>query len=696
MTANSENKQWQSEFDCVVNNEYFYALTSPADIHHLDYFRYCSPQASDKGVLHRRWASIILPKLKASKIQQVFDQHGRLVREWLQQAAETKRYWNMRAEEEANEIEQRLDRKHHLSLKDNAVDQLDAQFQRYTKKVRGRDAAPDDQVFSTSQPGPPAQLVSVDQAAAPFTASSSTPDNQLFSTSQPGPPAQPVSVDQAAAPSTASSSTPLNQVFSTGLPGPPVQPVSVDQAGAPSTASSSTPDNRVFSTSQPGPPVQPVSVDQAAAPSIASRELISDPNRTIPLAPPSGASTNDDRRVVRTPSATDSDPERDIDLALVTARRRELGDVVNAPLFTFHATIGSLDLGTPFTEYYNKCRVMKGFDAKLATDVIALSGVLCVAHETEVQLEQIGLLMPRVRREVQIPYKDIKKERSAVRLWWDAWHDQYEEDQLRAETTIEGDLKDAGEKETPRKTAKRAVSCSDAKGLLLESLADVHQTLFANLQTSPVPNFSEADGMASFLCPFITPLLQKPDIAQLPPKLTSQQQPQQEHEHLRQNQDGLKRPDIIGNFYKDKIELYYGEIAGIGDHNKCKVAIDRIRIAIWARKSADRIRYLYGLNVALLGLQVLGREINFYKFSWVDDILVMSSIGKMSFPTCLQEMCEIADNVRVWADVQELLEQTCLMLKKAQKLANPSPYTGFPGIWTPSCHSFKARASMAH
>ncbi|KAI8596903.1 hypothetical protein EDD21DRAFT_386905 [Dissophora ornata] len=226
-----------------------------------------------------------------------------------------------------------------------------------------------------------------------------------------------------------------------------------------------------------------------------------------------GTSMGDDARRLRTPSATDSEPDRDFDLSLLTARGRELGDVLNASTFVFEATVGSENLGFYFTAYYNRYRITKGFDPKLATDVIALAGVLCLVNETEVQLELLRPLLPRVKKEVQVPFKDVKKERSVVRSWWEAWHDQYEENQLQAEVTSESqDAEDVDDKETPRKAARRSVSSSNAKGLLLESLANMHQTLFASLQTDPISHFSEVDGMASFLCPFMTPLLQKPDV----------------------------------------------------------------------------------------------------------------------------------------------------------------------------------------
>ncbi|KFH62121.1 hypothetical protein MVEG_11760 [Podila verticillata NRRL 6337] len=44
--------------------------------------------------------------------------------------------WDRRVEEEAKDLERQLDRKHYLSLQANAVDQLDAQLQHYTKEIR--------------------------------------------------------------------------------------------------------------------------------------------------------------------------------------------------------------------------------------------------------------------------------------------------------------------------------------------------------------------------------------------------------------------------------------------------------------------------------------------------------------------------------------------------------------------------------
>lgn len=81
------------EFNDIVNKEYFYTLTYPTETLHLDYFKYSSLQPFDKGAVHRRWLNVILPKLKTSKIQQVFDQYGQLVHEWLEQVAKTKEYW---------------------------------------------------------------------------------------------------------------------------------------------------------------------------------------------------------------------------------------------------------------------------------------------------------------------------------------------------------------------------------------------------------------------------------------------------------------------------------------------------------------------------------------------------------------------------------------------------------------------------
>ncbi|KAF9364616.1 hypothetical protein BGX34_000982 [Mortierella sp. NVP85] len=132
----NRDEPWHEEFDGVVNKGYFNTLTSPAEIHHLDYFKYCSPSSSDKDNLHGRWLNKILPKIRKSRIQKVFDQHKRLAREWLEQTTERKEFWEKRADEEADAMEQQFDRKHRLSLQSNAVDQLDAQFQRYSKKIR--------------------------------------------------------------------------------------------------------------------------------------------------------------------------------------------------------------------------------------------------------------------------------------------------------------------------------------------------------------------------------------------------------------------------------------------------------------------------------------------------------------------------------------------------------------------------------
>ncbi|KAF9188578.1 hypothetical protein BGZ51_000519 [Haplosporangium sp. Z 767] len=237
MTHCSGKESWRKEFDGIVNNEYFYALTSLAEIRHLDYFKYCSPRPSDKDALHRRWLNVILPKLKASKIQQVFDQHGRLVCEWLEQAAETKEYWDKRAEEEANDLERRLDRKHNLSLQANAVDQLDAQFQHYTKKVRALNDVP------------PVLSKSSHRAA-----SSSTSDDWVFGASRPGPPARPASFDQAAAPSTTSYEF-VSGPNRTTPPAPPVPFKPSPWAGAPLAGT----DESMYSTTQTRPyaPAEP-------------------------------------------------------------------------------------------------------------------------------------------------------------------------------------------------------------------------------------------------------------------------------------------------------------------------------------------------------------------------------------------------------------------------------------------------------
>ncbi|KAF9978053.1 hypothetical protein BGZ65_007146, partial [Modicella reniformis] len=56
-------------------------------------------------------------------------------------------------------MEQQLDRKHHLSLQTNAVDQLDAEFQRYTKKIRGHNDVPE---VLSNRPGSPTATVPFD------------------------------------------------------------------------------------------------------------------------------------------------------------------------------------------------------------------------------------------------------------------------------------------------------------------------------------------------------------------------------------------------------------------------------------------------------------------------------------------------------------------------------------------------------
>ncbi|KAF9916285.1 hypothetical protein FBU30_001474 [Linnemannia zychae] len=149
--SRSGKVSWHTEFDDVVNSQYFYTLKLPTDIHHLDYFKYCSPRFSEKDALHRRWLHAILPIFKTSKIQQVFDQHSRLAREWAERIAEREEYWDKRADEEANSMERQLDRKHKLSLQANAVNQLDTQFQQYTKKIR--DSCASTSTSANSTPG---------------------------------------------------------------------------------------------------------------------------------------------------------------------------------------------------------------------------------------------------------------------------------------------------------------------------------------------------------------------------------------------------------------------------------------------------------------------------------------------------------------------------------------------------------------
>ncbi|KAG0350983.1 hypothetical protein BGZ54_003483, partial [Gamsiella multidivaricata] len=167
---------WHVEFDGIVNNKYFYTLSVPTEIHHLDYFRYCSPRPSDKDALHKRWLSVILPNLKASKIQQVFDQHGRLVREWQEQTAETKEYWDKMAEDEANDISRQLDRKHHLICKRmlliNWMPSSSSIPRRSGVLTPASSGNLDDCGSRTNQPRTPPQPSTLDQAAAPSTTSS--------------------------------------------------------------------------------------------------------------------------------------------------------------------------------------------------------------------------------------------------------------------------------------------------------------------------------------------------------------------------------------------------------------------------------------------------------------------------------------------------------------------------------------------
>ncbi|KAI1296946.1 hypothetical protein EDD11_007326 [Mortierella claussenii] len=252
-------------------------------------------------------------------------------------------------------------------------------------------------------------------------------------------------------------------------------------------------------------------------------------------------------------SKSDEEPNyQEFATRLIKANGRPLGEVLKAVPFMFESKIADDDLGVLFTRYYNTCRTFRGFNPKQTTDVIALAGVLCLSSLTETQQDQLGLLLPRLKKLTRLLPRDIRAERTIVRSWWEVWNDK-----------------------------------QDANTITKSSL------FLHSLQSSQLPN---------------------------------------------QDYDGLKRPDIIGQFFKDDLEIYFGEIAGIDVHDKCKIATDLIRIAIWARKSADRILYLYGVKVPLLGLHVIGREITFYKFSWSGNILIMCMVGQMLFPTCLKEM----------------------------------------------------------
>ncbi|KAI7828911.1 hypothetical protein BC939DRAFT_526365 [Gamsiella multidivaricata] len=370
------------------------------------------------------------------------------------------------------------------------------------------------------------------------------------------------------------------------------------------------------------------------------------------------------RKHPRTPTPeTESDQEnslQDIGHRLAAKSRRPLGEVLNAPTFKFEAMVGSEDLGTLFTLYYQDCKRVRGFHPNLVADIV------------EMQASVLGSIVHQLKKILRVPPRNIKAERAIT------WKDKCEDEQSQ-DDGCDGD--DEKEDDDPRELAKRAIIKSTYKGLLLKSPQKMYWTLFSNFSTMPVSQFSEVNGMASFLCPFLTPLLQKPDIVtfscantitKASQSLQSLQSAMPSRSQSTQNKDdGMKRPDISGTFHKHGLEIYFGEISGVDEHSKSKIAIDLIRLAIWVRKSAERILHLYGVKVSLLGLQVIGQKITFYKFTWVGSILLMSSIVQMEFPTSLEKMEAIPNKVRVWAEVQEMLTETCKTLKKAKKLDNP-------------------------
>lgn len=128
-------KRWQQEFSSIKEWQYFDRLTDPINIAHCKYFEFCSPLSTDKPILHRRWANVILPVVENSRHQNLKQQYKRLQREWRDEAA-TESFWAQIEDNELKEAQKRNERKHRISLEENAIDQLDSAFDYFSKKTR--------------------------------------------------------------------------------------------------------------------------------------------------------------------------------------------------------------------------------------------------------------------------------------------------------------------------------------------------------------------------------------------------------------------------------------------------------------------------------------------------------------------------------------------------------------------------------
>lgn len=128
-------KRWQQEFSGIKGRKYFDGLSDPTNSSHCKYFESCSPLRTDKPALHRRWQNVILPLVEKSQYRNLNEQYKRLLREW-QDGAATESFWAEIEDNELKEAQRRIERKHRISLEENAVDQLDSAFNHFSKKTK--------------------------------------------------------------------------------------------------------------------------------------------------------------------------------------------------------------------------------------------------------------------------------------------------------------------------------------------------------------------------------------------------------------------------------------------------------------------------------------------------------------------------------------------------------------------------------
>lgn len=153
-----------------------------------------------------------------------------------------------------------------------------------------------------------------------------------------------------------------------------------------------------------------------------------------------------------------------------------------------------------------------------------------------------------------------------------------------------------------------------------------------------------------------------------------------------------KRPDLKAIFLRDEIEILFGEISSIDETDKSKIAVDLVRIAGWARKSATLIRHQYGVDVTILGVHVVGLQCDFYSFTWAGEVMLMKLEGSLPLPTSLKDLKGFSEHMMLWVRLAAMMDQTVEKLSRASKLPDPGPLEAFPGFSTPSAKSFKRRA----